>query len=66
MNDRYELRDLDDQSLPGIRTDSVSKDRKYIYLVERKNTYTYCCYFSSISMHEDLIFPIRNRITYKL
>lgn len=37
-----------------------------IYLVERKNTYTYCCYFSSISVHEDLIFPIRNRITYKL
>ena len=30
MDDRYDLLDLDDQSLPGISTDSVSEDRKYI------------------------------------
>lgn len=50
--DRHDLRDLDDQSLPGLRTDSIQ-----VETIPRRDEY----YFSKSSMYEDqrLIFPIR-------
>lgn len=49
MDDRYDLLDLDDQSLPGISTDSVSEDRKYIVFSKQKKENIYHCYFSNTS-----------------